>query len=298
MISIALKIALIFLHVKSFEVYGQSYGEGDAPTTSPKWGDDVSPTKAPAKVSWDDTATPTYSPSFLPSMNVRTTDNPTSKATDENEIPSFSPSLAPTEAKNEKNTLAPAEPKQNDDVYETNYVLADGDVEVTIITNKAEGTITVDYTYFGQAWVAFGFSEEGLMIGSTAIVGFDVDSAPLKFDLTGKSLPGVVRASDDRQKGITNAEFQQNATHTRMMFTKPLDEPDELEILADGPNKFLYAFGSSNEFGIHQKRGSFDMEVNRVEGVSSPNLSSGATGGNEISILAVSLGLVFGVLFL
>ena len=124
-----------------------------------------------------------------------------------------------------------------------------GAVQMVLTTDEPAGTITVEMTYAGDAWIAFGVSENGLMPGSKAVIGLPDTGIVEKYDLTARSLAGVTPAADSTslsQQTITQANGV-----TTLTFTKPLEEPGELPIsLTD--SIFLYAIGSSNTLGFHQ----------------------------------------------
>lgn len=133
---------------------------------------------------------------------------------------------------------------------ERNFVLSNDLVTLNILGDTNSKLLTVEMTYAGLAWISFAVSTSGQMTDSTAIIGLASDSAPFKYDITGRSLGSVTRAPDGRQVTLTDTEFQQNATHTFMKFTKPFVEDGDISVLMDGSDNFLYAYGSGNSLAV------------------------------------------------
>mmetsp|Transcript_6064 Transcript_6064/g.7906 ORF Transcript_6064/g.7906 Transcript_6064/m.7906 type:complete len:744 (-) Transcript_6064:287-2518(-) len=132
-------------------------------------------------------------------------------------------------------------------------------------SNDTPPAVNGKLVFEGQAWLGFGFSFDGSMIGSEAIIGIpdheDFDR-PLKFKLGAKNV-GEITPLPDAQQTLLNAEITQKNRITTLTFKKLLseDNTDELEISADGMNNFIYAVGTSNTFGYHQFRGSFKLDL-------------------------------------
>jgi len=133
-----------------------------------------------------------------------------------------------------------------------------GALEMVLTTDETAGTITVEMTYAGEAWIAFGFSEEGLMPGSKAVIALPDSNTALQYDLNDRSLNDVVPFST--QTLLDSSVSQENGV-TTMTFTKLLEEPGELPIsLTD--SIFLYAIGFDNTLAVHQIRAAVTVNGN------------------------------------
>lgn len=100
-----------------------------------------------------------------------------------------------------------------------------------------------------DGWFGFGMSPDGEMADGIGMIGLPDDGTVEKYRLYGES-PFVERMSDDKQT-LMFTSITQDQDGTRMEFAKFLNEEDELPILANGSNTFLYALGGSNELGFH-----------------------------------------------
>lgn len=138
------------------------------------------------------------------------------------------------------------------------YIVNNGD-------ERAGGldTVTMIYTVPKDSWVAIGFSENGQMVGSSAVVALPSSGEVKKYDMTSIILAGVVPMPEDQQTLIEPSVVQEGGT-TTLKFTKILDEANELPIVI-GPNTFIGAYGFGNNFFMHEARGSFSVDL--LEGV-------------------------------
>jgi len=119
------------------------------------------------------------------------------------------------------------------------------------------GTISIEMIYQGQAWLGFGHSENGSMVGSVAVIG--VPDAPesyqvQKYNLESQSVDSI-EPLQATQQTLIGTDMEQDENRTIMRFTKYLSEPDELTIHPSMQNTFLFAVGGSNELGYHTMRG-------------------------------------------
>jgi hypothetical protein len=111
-----------------------------------------------------------------------------------------------------------------------------------------------------DGWIGFGMSPDGEMDDGIGIIGLPDDGTVEKYWLYGES-PNVERMSDDKQT-LMFTNIIQDGDGTRMEFAKFLNEEDELPILANGDNTFLFALGNSNELGYHSSgMGSFTLDL-------------------------------------
>jgi len=126
-----------------------------------------------------------------------------------------------------------------------------------------KGLFSAQVIFEGVGWVALGFSDEGFMVPSLAVIGLpdnDVsESNPGKYDLTSRSAAGVTLAGSQT---ILNGNIEQNETHTVLTFQKFLEEEGESQAIdPEGPNFFLVAAGSSNTLGYHAHRASVGLNL-------------------------------------
>ena len=123
-------------------------------------------------------------------------------------------------------------------------------------------TMTMELTYDGEAWVAIGFSNDGLMIGSEAVIA-SPDLEPLKYNLGGKSV-GLVTEMPESQQTLIDPSVRVEDGKTIATFTKIMKEPDEIEIKF-GDNTFLWANGAISALSIHTARGPFGLNLSGGE---------------------------------
>ena len=101
-----------------------------------------------------------------------------------------------------------------------------------------------------------GFSPSGTMENSQAIIGIYDEDTVLKYDLA----PGQATQMSDDTQTLQDASITTMDGKTIMEFTKLLVEnDDEVEILEDGENIFLHAWGGST-LGYHTGRLSFTID--------------------------------------
>ena len=96
-----------------------------------------------------------------------------------------------------------------------------------------------------DGWIGIGFSADGLMTGSQAVIGIPADGTVLKYDLTYTAAP----MSDDRQT-LTGTSIAEADGRLIMEFAKLLVEEGEVAILEGAENRFIHARGPS-ELGYH-----------------------------------------------
>jgi len=135
-----------------------------------------------------------------------------------------------------------------------------GEVSVKQIVNQGEGTISVEVTYDGIGWVAFGSSDGGSMIGGEVIIAKPDEPVsptnPGKYSIGAKNAAGINLMP---KQSLIDASFEQVDGQTILSFTKLLNEDGERPIITDGPNTFIWAVGSSNAFGYHKSRGALPL---------------------------------------
>ena len=108
-----------------------------------------------------------------------------------------------------------------------------------------------------DGWISIGFSADGSMAGSQAIIGVPSAGTVLKYDLTSTATP----MSEDRQT-LSGTSLTEVNGMVIIEFTKLLIEDGEVPILEGAENTFIYARGH-NELGYHgvYGRGSFGVAL-------------------------------------
>jgi hypothetical protein len=110
-----------------------------------------------------------------------------------------------------------------------------------------------------DGWVGIGFSADGLMAGSQAVIGIPLEGTVLKYDLTSAATP----MSEERQT-LTDTSITLGVEGMVIMeFAKLLVEEGEVPILEDAENTFLHARGSVT-LGYHSSRTSFVVVLSPV----------------------------------
>ena len=111
----------------------------------------------------------------------------------------------------------------------------------------------------GDGWIGVGFSPSGTMENSQAVIGIYDEDTVLKYDLA----PGQATQMSDDKQTLQKASITTMDGKTIMTFTKILVEDDEVEILEDGENILLHAWGGS-ALGYHTGRLSFTIDFSKI----------------------------------
>jgi len=106
-----------------------------------------------------------------------------------------------------------------------------------------------------DGWIGLGFSTNGFMQGSQAVVGIPDEGSVLKYDLSGN----IASVMSDEDQTLTDTSIVNNSVLTTMEFTKLLVEEGQVPILEDGENIFLHAWGGPT-LGYHTGRLSFQID--------------------------------------
>ena len=125
-------------------------------------------------------------------------------------------------------------------------------------TTTGQGTFSAELVYAGLGWLSLGFNSNGFMIPSQAVIALPDDTTVQKYDLTSPAISGVLPSSSQT---LQDVNVEQNSTHTVLRFTKLLMEDNELTIIGDGTNTFIWAYGGSNELGYHMGRGAHSLTL-------------------------------------
>ena len=146
-------------------------------------------------------------------------------------------------------------------------------------------TITMELICEGVTWLGIGFSKDGLMAGSEAVIGV-LGEEPKKYSLDGRWMGGV-KPMDDSQQTLIDASINvYRGPITVLKFTKIMEEQGEIK-LKPGENTFLYAQGQSYFLGQHDSRGSFQLNLPSVE-ASGMDMDRTVSDGTETAITTVA----------
>ena len=107
-----------------------------------------------------------------------------------------------------------------------------------------------------EGWIGLGFSPSGTMANSQAVIGIPNQDTVEKYDL---AISRATPMTEDRQT-LRDTSIDTADGTTTMTFTKLLVEDNEVEILEEGDNTFLFAWGGSN-FGYHMSRKAFTIDL-------------------------------------
>ncbi|KAL7459625.1 hypothetical protein ACHAWC_011376 [Mediolabrus comicus] len=121
-------------------------------------------------------------------------------------------------------------------------------------------TITMELICEGESWVGIGFSTDGQMIGSEAVLGIPGGGIPQKYVLGGKDNSSVKPMAAHKQT-LTDTSVTFEDGLTILKFTKIMKEQDEVEIKSGVENTFLYAQGMGLDVGYHAVGESFSLNL-------------------------------------
>ena len=125
--------------------------------------------------------------------------------------------------------------------------------------------LTSRLTYDGIGWLGWGVpdSPEGNMIGSTAVIGKPDEPEgrlnPGKYQLEGRFVGGIVPFPLIQQT-LIGATIEQSVDRTTMTWTMILNETN-FNPINEYNQTLIWAYGLNNNFGLHQDRGSFVVNL-------------------------------------
>ena len=123
-----------------------------------------------------------------------------------------------------------------------------------------QDTVTMTYTIPKESWLSIGFTDgSGLMVGAEAVIGLPNSGEVLKYSVNSRERSGVVPMPQGQQTLIESSVVQEGGS-TSITFTKILNETGEIPILI-GANSFIGAYGFDNELFIHERYGSFGVDL-------------------------------------
>ncbi|CAN0204815.1 unnamed protein product [Scytosiphon promiscuus] len=117
-------------------------------------------------------------------------------------------------------------------------------------------TISFQVVSAAAAWTGIGFSSDGMMVGSDAVVGLPDDVSVLEYEMTGKSVEDVVPFD---VQDITDGSVSQDASgETTLTFTRPLSPGGDKQAISTTPGDtaiFIYSYGTDNTLAYHDSSG-------------------------------------------
>jgi DOMON domain/Eukaryotic cytochrome b561 len=138
------------------------------------------------------------------------------------------------------------------------------DVLLRYVVNPERKTITIELIYNGIGWIGFAFTTKASMIPSTSVIG--IPSSNRLFN--GRATVAKYRMKTKRNSGVQMirklgddehvARIDQNKTHTVLLFTRTLKavDYDEVEVVPNRMNRFIWAVGHDNDLAQHKYMGS------------------------------------------
>ena len=164
-----------------------------------------------------------------------------------------------------------------------------------LYSDTAQPSVSIKLEHTGLSWLGFGFSTDGKMIDSEAVIGRpDLAAAdeekPLKYNLKGKGTTAVTPMVEARQT-LTDALITQDSTNTVMTFTKLLTEDGEHTIDPAASMNFIYAIGDGNTLAYHAKKGSFKFNLSTCDSGAAAS-KAGGTGQNSNRTMWAAHGLL------
>eukprot|EP00752_Nemacystus_decipiens_P003263 g3020.t1 len=117
--------------------------------------------------------------------------------------------------------------------------------------DTAAETIAFQVVSAAIGWTSIGFSADGMMVGSDAVIGLPDDASVLEHEMLAQSPDAVVPFEDQE---ITEGSVSQDATTTTLMFTRPLvptGAKQPISAVPGDPTIIIFAYGPENPLGYH-----------------------------------------------
>ena len=138
-------------------------------------------------------------------------------------------------------------------------VMADARSGLLFYWRLGASSLSAKVMYPGVAYVAWGVSEDFMMVGSEAVMALPDAGTVLKYDMSSTTKAGVTAMSSAKQT-LTGTSVTQADGWTTMTFEKLLNEDGEIAI-ARGVNKFIWAVGNNNAKAYHPFRGGLSLDL-------------------------------------
>ncbi|CAN0387857.1 unnamed protein product [Ascophyllum nodosum] len=136
--------------------------------------------------------------------------------------------------------------------------------EIRWVMDTTADTITFEVLNSAQSWTAIGFSEDGAMVGSDAVIGMPANTSVNEYSLTAQDEDSIDLFGDQE---ITSTSIGQDGDGTTITFTRPLTPANsEKQTLSSTPGEeswIIWAFGADNDFDYHgpQNREAFLLDL-------------------------------------
>jgi len=227
--------------------------DSSAPTVTPF------PTTSSSGSPEDDSLAKTNSPS---SLTTTPSDATQSTSPSVSTIGTASPSLSDTQSPSVTYSASSKSQACPDELVQSYNINTESTLYYAMVpSNSVESNngilcARLEVVNNNDGWISVGFSPSGTMENSQAIIGIYDEDTVLKYDLA----PGQATQMSDDTQTLQDASITTMDGKTIMEFTKLLVEnDDEVEILEDGENIFLHAWGGST-LGYHTGRLSFTID--------------------------------------
>jgi DOMON domain len=195
-------------------------------------------------------------------------DNATSTPDDTNTTlsPTTSPTIAVSAAPTVFTTLAPtvalAENATLDCAPQTDPldVLGDGTLLLKqFIVHPLDDTVTVELEWIGEAYLSLGFAADGKMVPHQAVIGLPTAQTVQTYQMDSKDITGVYLTDT---QNLMNASIVQADGVTSLYFVQALSDIAEAEKVAAGAvTRFIWAYGTTNDLGMHANRGEYAVKL-------------------------------------
>ena len=169
--------------------------------------------------------------------------------------------------------------------YHSVALAPEGDSRIGLLCGKLE----LNDGSTGSGYIGFGISPDGEMSESVGIVGLPDTGSVEKYWL----MDGYVeRMSDDKQTLLYTTISQDEDGTPYMEFAKFLYEEEELPILANGDNTFLFALGESSELAYHSRgEGSFTLDLETPASNATTTSDATVTGATSTLTASTTFGI-------
>ncbi|KAL3759098.1 hypothetical protein ACHAWU_008707 [Discostella pseudostelligera] len=174
--------------------------------------------------------------------------------------------------------------------YHSEALAPEGDSRIGLLCGKLE----LNDGSTGSGYIGFGISPDGEMPNSVGIVGLpDTDTVEKYWLMDGY----VERMSDDKQTLLYTTIGQDQDGTPYMEFAKFLYEEEELPILANGDNTFLFALGESSELAYHSAgEGAFTLDLETPASNATTTSDATVTGASSTLTASTTFGIEGGAI--
>ena len=213
------------------------------PTNQPTSASTKKPSKQPT------TNSPTALSTQFPVANVY----PSSAPTEGTSYSSWAPTKTSDTYTSSSSYLCPSNPNKSESLLD----------DLTLYYEVVDDNLCIRLEYDNEGWIGLGFSKDGRMVGSTAVIGLpkekEAEFNPAYYSLNGM-VETMVTPLPRSQQTLQEANIMQDNGVTILTFTKSLIDD---ELISFGENTFIFAAAYSNRLGYHDKRGAITLNLSR-----------------------------------